>query len=58
MIVILHPKSSHDTDEGKAVMSYLSSKSGITPRTHSITGADRTLSEIYVIGDVAALDQV
>ena len=37
-------------DEGKAVLSYLSTKSGITPRTHSITGADRTLSEIYVIG--------
>ena len=57
MIVILHPDSSLDTEEGKAVMSYLSSKSGITPRTHSITGADRTLSEIYVIGNVAALDQ-
>ena len=57
MIVILHPDSSLDTDEGKAVLSYLSTKSGITPRTHSITGADRTLSEIYVIGDVGALDQ-
>ena len=57
MIVILHPDSSLDTDEGKAVMSYLASKSGITPRMHSITGADRTLSEIYVIGNVAALDQ-
>ena len=38
-------------------MSYLSSKSGITPRTNSITGTDRTLSEIYVIGNVAVLDQ-
>ena len=57
MIVILHPDSSLDTDEGKAVLSYLSNKAGITPRTHSITGADRTLSEIYVIGDVGALDQ-
>ena len=38
MIVILHPDSSLDTDDGKAVMSYLSNKSGITPRTHSITG--------------------
>ena len=57
MIIILRSDSSLDTAEGKAVMSYLSSKSGITPRTHSITGADRTLSEIYVIGNVAALDQ-
>ena len=37
MIVILHPDSSLDTEEGKAVMSYLSSKSGITPRTHSLS---------------------
>ena len=57
MIIILRSDSSLDTAEGKAVMSYLSSKSGITPRTHSITGTDRTLSEIYVIGNVAALDQ-
>ena len=57
MIIILRSDSSLDTAEGKAVMAYLSSKSGITPRTHSITGADRTLSEIYVIGNVAALDQ-
>ena len=57
MIIILRSDSSLDTDEGKAVMSYLSSKSGITPRTNSITGTDRTLSEIYVIGNVAVLDQ-
>jgi len=57
MIVILHPDNSLETPEGKAVMAYLSGRSGITPRTHSITGTGRTLTEIYVIGDVATLDQ-
>ena len=57
MIVILRAESSLDTKEGQAVLAYLQSKPGITPRTHSITGADRTLSEIYVIGDVGTLDQ-
>ena len=57
MIVILHPDSALNTVEGKAVMEYLSTRSGITPHSHSITGAGRTLTEIYVVGDVAGLDQ-
>ena len=57
MIVILHPDSALDTVEGKAVMEYLSTRSGITPHSHSIIGAGRTLTEIYVVGDVAGLDQ-
>ena len=57
MIVILHPDSALNTVEGKAVMEYLSTRSGITPHSHSIIGAGRTLTEIYVVGDVAGLDQ-
>ena len=57
MIVILHPDSALNTVEGKAVMEYLSTRSGITPHSHSITGAGRTLTEIYLVGDVAGLDQ-
>ena len=57
MIVILHPDSALDTVEGKAVMEYLSTRSGITPHSHSIIGAGRTLTEIYVVGDIAGLDQ-
>jgi len=57
MIVILHPDSALNTVEGKAVMEYLSARSGITPHSHSITGAGRTLTEIYVVGDIAGLDQ-
>ena len=57
MIVILRPDSPVSTAEGKAVMDYLSAKPGITPHSHSITGAGRTLTEMYVVGDVAGLDQ-
>ena len=57
MIVILRPDSPVSTAEGKAVMNYLSAKPGITPHSHSITGAGRTLTEIYLVGDVAGLDQ-
>ena len=57
MIVILRPDSPISTAEGKAVMDYLSAKPGITPHSHSITCTGRTLTEIYVVGDVAGLDQ-
>jgi 3-deoxy-7-phosphoheptulonate synthase len=57
MIVILRSDSPVSTAEGKAVMDYLSAKPGITPHSHSITGAGRTLTEIYLVGDVAGLDQ-
>ena len=57
MIVILRPDSPVSTAEGKAVMDYLSAKPGITPHSHSITGAGRTLTEIYVVGDTVGLDQ-
>ena len=56
MIVILHPDSSLETPNGQLVLDFLSAKPGITARTHSIKGSDRTLSEIYLIGDVVALD--
>jgi 3-deoxy-7-phosphoheptulonate synthase len=56
MIVILHPDSSLETPNGQLVLDFLNAKSGITARTHSIEGSDRTLSEIYLIGDVAALE--
>ena len=45
MIVILHPDNSLETPEGKAVMGYFETKPGITPKTHSITGTGRTLTE-------------
>jgi 3-deoxy-7-phosphoheptulonate synthase len=56
MIVILHSDSSLETPNGQLVLDFLNAKPGITARTHSIEGSDRTLSEIYLIGDVAALD--
>jgi 3-deoxy-7-phosphoheptulonate synthase len=56
MIVILHPDSSLETSNGQLVLDFLNAKPGITARTHSIEGSDRTLSEIYLIGDVAALE--
>ena len=56
MIVILHPDSSLETPNGQLVLDFLNAKPGITARTHSIEGSDRTLSEIYLIGDVAALE--
>ena len=56
MIVILHPDSSLEAPNGQLVLDFLNAKPGITARTHSIEGSDRTLSEIYLIGDVAALE--
>ncbi len=56
MIIILHPDTSIETPDGKAVFDFLSARSGITPQVHTVSGAGRTLTEIYAVGDTSALD--
>jgi 3-deoxy-7-phosphoheptulonate synthase len=56
MIIILHP----DTDKGDPaygkLMGWLAGLPGITVRTHEVVGAEQTLTEIYLVGNTAALD--
>ena len=58
MIVVLKNDITAETTEGQNVIEYLTARPGITPKVHAIAGTGRTLTEIYVVGDTSALDQI
>jgi len=58
MIVVLKNDVTAETTEGQSVIEYLAARPGITPKVHAIAGTGRTLTEIYVVGDTSALDQL
>ncbi len=57
MIIILHP----DTDPGDSayakLTAYLQALPNVSYRVHDVTGATHTVTELYLIGNTAALDQ-
>ncbi|GAB4356527.1 MAG: 3-deoxy-7-phosphoheptulonate synthase [Immundisolibacter sp.] len=56
MILILQENVHAGTPAFRAIMEYLSRRSGIDARVHEVKGSQQTLTEIYLIGDTAALD--
>ena len=56
MILILHPDVTKDSPEFPALMEYLGNLRNIQARLHEEHGAQQTISEIYLIGDTAALE--
>ena len=56
MILILQDNVHAGTPAFSAIMEYLSRRPGIETRVHEVRGAQQTLTEIYLIGDTAALD--
>ncbi|MHB8416127.1 MAG: 3-deoxy-7-phosphoheptulonate synthase [Acidiferrobacteraceae bacterium] len=57
MIVVLKPQVTRHSPEFAELMTLLSHKPNITIRIHEETGAHRTLTEIYLIGDTVLLDK-
>jgi 3-deoxy-7-phosphoheptulonate synthase len=57
MIVILQPHITPASPEYRQLMDYLTGKPGIQTRLHQEIGTEQTLTEIYLIGNTAALDQ-
>ena len=57
MIIILQPDIDREGDEVSTLLNYLQTKPAITPRFHQIKGADRTVSEIYLLGQTTELDE-
>ncbi|MEJ2509698.1 MAG: 3-deoxy-7-phosphoheptulonate synthase [Gammaproteobacteria bacterium] len=57
MIVILKPDINRDTPEYGALMEHLSNLPNIQVRVHEEHGAQQVLTELYLIGDTAALIQ-
>lgn len=57
MILILKSDVHSNSPEFKQIMDYLANKPGIRPRVHDEIGTQHTVTEIYLIGDTASLDQ-
>ena len=57
MIVILQPHVTPHSPEYQQLMEYLGHQPGIQTRVHQETGTQQTLTEIYLVGNTAALDK-
>jgi 3-deoxy-7-phosphoheptulonate synthase len=57
MIIILQPHVTAHSIEYRQLMDYLTNRPNIQTRVHQEIGALQTLTEIYLIGDTASLDQ-
>jgi 3-deoxy-7-phosphoheptulonate synthase len=57
MIVILEPDIEKSSPKYRHIVDYLASKPGVTIRFHEEIGTQQTLTEIYVVGETATLDQ-
>lgn len=56
MILILTPNISPDSPEYQQLMAHLAALPNISTRIHREEGAEQTLTEIYLIGNTAALE--
>jgi 3-deoxy-7-phosphoheptulonate synthase len=57
MIVILSPDTDESSEAYKETLAYLEQLPGIQLRNHVIQGAEKKLSEIYLLGDTHMVDQ-
>ena len=55
MILILKPHITPDSEEFKRIERHLENKQNIEMQVHSVQGAEQTLTEVYLIGNTAAL---
>ena len=55
MILILKSNIDADSREYKRLEAHLNSLSGIKTRVHKVEGAQKTITEIYLIGNTSAL---
>jgi 3-deoxy-7-phosphoheptulonate synthase len=56
MIVITKPDTRTDSEEFRRLLDFLRNKPNINTRVHQEVGTLQTLTEIYLVGDTAALD--
>ena len=56
MIVLLHPDTNKQQAGYLKLIEYLNGLQRIQVRTHEVVGVQQTLTELYLIGNTAALD--
>jgi 3-deoxy-7-phosphoheptulonate synthase len=57
MIVILNSDIDRNTPEFHRIQEYLETRPDVRTLVHEVTGTHQTVTEIYLIGDTASLDQ-
>ncbi|MGQ7274522.1 3-deoxy-7-phosphoheptulonate synthase [Marinobacter sp. V034] len=57
MLAILHPDTQLDSPEYKHTLEFLKNLPGVTLRVHEIQGAQKKLTEIYLLGDTKSLSK-
>lgn len=57
MILILEPDTDATTETYQRLMAYLDELQGIDHRVHQVHGAEQVLTEVYLIGNTASLDE-
>ena len=57
MIVILHPDTSQDDPALKKLLDFLNEQQDISTTIHEVVGTEQRLTEIYLIGNTAALER-
>ena len=57
MIVILEPNADASSDEYQQLIHHLTNLPDIEYRVHKVEGSQQTLTEIYLIGETAAIDK-
>ncbi|OOZ42056.1 3-deoxy-7-phosphoheptulonate synthase [Solemya pervernicosa gill symbiont] len=56
MILILHPEIDKESSEFSALMEHLANLPDIQSRVHEERGTEQVLTEVYLVGNTAALD--
>jgi len=56
MIIILHPDTDKTQPEYRKLTEYLDGLTGISVRSHDVVGSQQVLTELYLLGDTASLD--
>lgn len=57
MIIILHPDTDKTRPEFHKLMEFLDGLKGITVRSHDVVGTQQLLTELYLLGNTAPLDE-
>ncbi|WP_421621304.1 3-deoxy-7-phosphoheptulonate synthase [Alkalilimnicola ehrlichii] len=57
MILILAPDTDRESPQYHEMLDHLSRLPGVTARVHQVQGREQTLTEIYLLGNTAALDE-
>ena len=55
MLVVLHPDTDETTEDFKQTLSHLKHLPNVRLRTHHVQGREQRLTEIYLIGNTAAV---